>query len=249
MVTADTSYAMALAALLSTAVACGPAVTARHPPTQSYKAAALLAQAESVLLGSDHLRIRSEILATGAVQAKLSVEVDIAGRKVRFAATGTFAGKPVHVAYVSDGKRTNLGIPAPPHTVEAIVIGITRMGLLHNVVKVMGRSPPDRAMGGVRDWVRAKHVELGAPRPSPAANEVVVQFALHVAGRAVGSAEVWIDEARHVPTGRVQSVHFPQGTMNVNETYQVVFNPTVPVDFSIGGPTSGNPSAPAPPWP
>jgi len=48
--------------------------------------------------------------------------------------------------------------PVPPEVREALVIGLTRMGILHNLARLVAGVPPDRASGGVRDWVEGREI-------------------------------------------------------------------------------------------
>jgi hypothetical protein len=185
------------------------------------RAAALLVDTEQKLLSTDFLTIESKIEATGAVEASVSVDVVVHEAKVRFEAHGTFAGKKFRASYVSDGTHTNLGFPPAAHAREAVLIGLTRMGLLHNVAVLMNRRPPDHAGGGVAKWVRARKVAFAQPRIGPAANESAVRFEIVVGGKKSGTAELRIHEARQVPLGRVQTVEFPSGTMTVKEIYRI----------------------------
>ena len=58
----------------------------------------------------------------------------------------------------------------PPALNEAIVIGLTRMGHLHNIAVLTGGLPPDHSDGGAADWVRVANFARSdsVARPDPA---------------------------------------------------------------------------------
>ena len=41
----------------------------------------------------------------------------------------------------------------PIHLEEAMIVGFVRMGLFHNIVRLSGGYCPDRAEGGIGDWI------------------------------------------------------------------------------------------------
>jgi hypothetical protein len=105
---------------------------------------------------------------------------------------------------------------APAHVREAMLIGMARMGLLHNLARLVAAMPPDRAAGGVTDWVRAE--DIGWVSPVEGSAGPGVRFRILVAGQDADDAELWLDEAGF-PLRRDQTVRFPQGDMRVREEF------------------------------
>jgi len=190
--------------------ACAPAV----PPADSFAAL------EARLLAADTVRIAFEATADGSVTAALSGELAIdRDAVVTLTATGEFGGEPATLRLRADGERYTYGNAAeltmnrrPDGLVEALVIGFTRMGILHNLALLTSAAPPDHADGGVRDWV-----SVGAFRRDADA----IGFDLTVAGEPAGTATLVLD-ANGLPVERRQAVPFPEGEMRVVETYRSV---------------------------
>jgi hypothetical protein len=227
---------LSLSALLA---ACGggpcPAtVPAAQPavPAPAPAAAPNLDAVDAALLDAQVWRAEVRIAATGRFTADVSARV-LATRdnRARIDATGSFDGAPVELHWVSDGARTSTGVDAPSHVTEAIAIGMTRMGLLHNIAMLHGGAPfPDHAEGGVRDWVVAVD-----PRASGASS---LAFGLEVAGHAAGEVTLELATTPHGPvmTRRAIAVHFDEGDMAVEETYRFDLAVELASDsFVVGG--------------
>lgn len=200
-------------------------------------------------LGRTPWRVRFEVEAEGAVVASLVGSLSIAD-ELQLEAKGSFAGGEHDVRLETEGDRLRAGprgapaldVPRPPELAAALVIGTTRMGLLHNVAMLVGGRPPDGADGGVREWVRtSEHERVHA---AGAAGETGIAFAIEVEGQRVGRATVWID-ARGLPVRREQLVEFPQGSMKVVERYEWLEPPLVegPVAGWLGGGGGSGPNA------
>ena len=108
--------------------------------------------------------------------------------------------------------------PRPPALVEAVVIGLTRQGLLHNLAMLVGGLPPDHADGGVAEWVEVVEPQLGEPEVFGAGEARPLEFQITVSDQLVGRATLWLDE-RGLPIERRQVVGFPEGQMRVTERY------------------------------
>lgn len=198
-----------------------------------------LRSAESRLLSDPSVRVTSRIIASGAVAARVDVAVAMmAGNRLRFVATGEFAGQPVRLCYVSDGQTVRngdkLGEATPLELNRAAAIGWVRMGLLHNVAMLSAGKGPDRADGGVAEWVRAVSPAWAPPRVSPAANERVIEFDLEVDSQPAGRVTLTTDATSGLPSSRSQVVQFPEGEMRVSEDYRYVRDaPPSAADFDV----------------
>jgi hypothetical protein len=180
---------------------------------------------EQEMLISSGLELEYDITATGVFQASLHGMLAL-GREnqVRLEGVGTFGSDSVDLLLVSDGSHMrmtvgsavqDLATPAGLH--EAIVIGFTRMGLLHNLARLTGSAPPDHMEGGVQDWVQVSEfawdTEVGGERDA-------VTFLLTVAGEPSGDVVLEVDRESGAPVVRRQVVRFPEGEMLVTETYR-----------------------------
>lgn len=213
---------LCLAPLLAVALhGCGPASNDSEARSSSpeHEIAAL----EERLLAPEQVRLAFQVTSSGAVESDLSGTLELAGGgRVMLVATGSFAGQAVDLALEAEDGEYTFGNgpdrsvqPVPAHLREALVVGLTRMGLLHNLARLSGGQGADRADGGVREWVTFGDVT--AVPESPGA----VTFTITVAGQSVGTASLEIDgEGR--PVIRRQTVQFPEGEMRVVERYSEV---------------------------
>lgn len=214
------------------ALACGPGEDAEadagggtEAPAAAPAPAETFTDLEARLLGADEVHVAFDVTAEGAVEVALEGRLDLnADGSTELTATGTFAGRPVDVALRADGDGMRWGAaaapaegPPPPALREAILVGFTRMGILHNLARLTGNAPPDHAEGGVADWV-----VVDAFRPAAMdGSEHAVAFDITVAGEPSGSATLGVD-AEGRPVERRQAVQFPQGEMRVAERYTAV---------------------------
>lgn len=198
------------------------ATAATEQPTQApagAEAAAVLDAFEDRLLKAGTVRLDFHATAEGAMEADLRGALHIGpADQVVLTASGSFAGKPVDVVLRSEPGGLQIGsrtVRRPDHLKEALVIGFTRMGILHNLARLTSGREPDHANGGVRDWVTVGAFGRRA-RPSDA-----LVFQVTVAGRPAGSASLEIDASGR-PVLRRQTVKFPSGEMRVTERYAAV---------------------------
>ncbi len=213
-----------------------PEPSAQEPADASPPADASidLAAMEKALL-ERALNLRFDIAASGAVQARLVGELRLDGERLALRASGTFAGNQVEVSLDADGERltgTNgtakLDFPQPPELADAIVVGLVRMGILHNLAMLIAGRPLDHAEGDVREWVVARDVVAEARVTQGLSDEArrqasdAMSFAITVSGNEAGEATLWWDRATSLPVERHQVVRFAEGEMHVRETYTPV---------------------------
>jgi len=177
---------------------------------------------EEALLSPRVVRMDFHVTATGAAEIEVrgSLSVDAQG-EIELTAQGEFGGQPVDLALQTSGEEYEFGNgpdrvrePRPPELRQALILGLTRMGILHNLARLTGNAAPDHADGGADDWVQAHGFDQGETPGS-------VAFELTVAGQSSGSAELQFD-AQGRPVIRHQTVNFPTGVMNVVERYENV---------------------------
>lgn len=177
------------------------------------------------------LRLRFEATSEGAFEAAMTGELAIAD-EVELSVTGRFGELAVDSRLWTQGDRLRAGprgaptldVPRPPELEAALVIGLVRMGVLHNVARLVAGAPPDHGDGGVTDWVQA--IDLAHATPPDGAGDGL-RFGLVVAGQPSGSAALWLD-AHGLPRWREQTVEFPGGQMRVVERYEWLASPALP---------------------
>lgn len=216
-----TGYRLWLVVSVVLLLACG-AEEERSSESPLPDAASRLDELERRLLAADTVRFDFRVNAEGAVEAALVGALKIEGGGIELTGTGHFAGQPVEVFLMSDGEHYEFGDPRssqsltePAHLREALLIGFTRMGILHNLARLTGGETPDHADGGVREWVTVDSV-LVDPTDSAA-----ISFGLTVAGTRAGVASLHIGTTG-LPVMRRQTVAFPSGDMRVEERYSTV---------------------------
>jgi hypothetical protein len=187
-------------------------------------ASALFAKVEEALLASPDLQLRAQLNAEGALQAALDAKLRVSNEQSELAIKGSFGGQPVDTQLTASGDKLQVGkgrpLTRPAALREALVLGFTRMGLMHNAARLSGSGIPDHAHGGVRNWLQTKEHALEADAVVNGAKARVLTFAIFVEGERSGEAKLWIDAATLRPLERAVVVHFPQGDMTVTERYQ-----------------------------
>ena len=195
---------------------------------QELEPPALMAQLEARLLAARHVAIEATITAQGVVPAQLAGRSELRDRnRATLAYAGQLAGKPAELAYSVEGSVLRLrngaqarDEPVGPESNRALLIGLTRMGMLHNLARLAGTVAPDHAQGGVEHWIT-----LDSFRPTTYAQGGELEglmsfgFDLVVAGTPAASVRLWLDPATGLPRRRQQTARFPQGEMTVVEDY------------------------------
>ena len=165
------------------------------------RAQSLFQTMERKLRSAQPLQLEVDSHAEGAVKADATSDVSV-GPMTRVHARGSFMGAPFEKDF--DQQTT-------PELRDALVLGLSRMGLLHNVVNLSQGNGIDHAAGGAREWlepVKFRRVKGG------------VAYVLRVDGKETGEATLLIDAKTQRPKKRNLTVHFPNGDMRVTETYR-----------------------------
>ncbi|MGD2124311.1 MAG: hypothetical protein PVJ76_21455 [Gemmatimonadota bacterium] len=194
--------------------------------------AAAFSALEERLLSAQAVEVDYEVAAEGAVEVDLQGGLRIeAGGLVEITARGRFAGQEVDLLLRSEGGQYEYGNgpdrragPTPRYLNEAVLIGLTRMGILHNLAMLVGNAPPDGAEGGVRDWVVVEDFSFDQDEPGQGSSQVI-SFSMVVGGAPAGAAALEVG-SKGVPVLREQTVQFPDGEMRVVERYtRVLISP------------------------
>ena len=179
-----------------------------------------IAELENRLLGSQIFSLDFQVSTSGAVGVNIegSLKKDAAG-DISLHAVGEFAGQEVDLFANKAAQSFEFGSRAapqnatpPPALWEALLIGFTRMGILHNIANLSANMAPDHADGGVAEWVVVQN-------EVKTANQLT--FDILVSNTPSGSAILFLNEDG-LPERRQQTVAFPGGEMRVVETYSNV---------------------------
>jgi hypothetical protein len=207
---------------LMLAISCGSDQW-REQASSRTEPAAVFSGLEDRLLNASTVRFDFHVTAEGAFDADLRGALHVGpAERVRLTASGHFGGQPVDLFLRSEEEEFEFGNGAnrttrvkPPHLKEAIFIGLTRMGILHNLARLVSARAPDHADGAVREWVTVGSFAATASESD------ALSFDLTVAGEPAGSASLEIGSHGR-PIGRRQTVQFPSGEMRVVERYSAV---------------------------
>lgn len=203
-----------------------PRATAVDTVARPLDPARYLEVLEEHLVNRPASRVGFRITSEGAFAAALAGELRLTREGgASLDARGTFGADSVVLTLrTADGRMTGgngtrgFDQPAPPALREALVIGMMRMGILHNLARLVAGSPPDHADGAVRSWVEVRDVAW-LPRDTTAARRGL-SYDLFVAGQPAGAGVLWLD-GRGRPVARQLTVRFQQGEMRVAEEYEV----------------------------
>lgn len=218
-----TDHRRSLALALPVFVCCVLGSCASEPPGPT-DAAGRYFEVERRLLTADHLVVDFDITSSGAVTTEITGQLRLAtGNRLDLRAAGSFGGQDVQLVLRSDGTRLTgsngtktIDQGTPKDLNKAVVLGMTRMGLLHNLAVLSGGRPPDRAGGGVTDWISVDSHRAAA--------DDTITFDLSVSGAKTATVTLTL-RGDGLPVHRQQTVRFPGGTMTVRERY-----PTITID-------------------
>ena len=180
---------------------------------------------ERQLLQSPGIILRYRITAEGPFEAALTGTLWVRpGNRIRLDASGSFGENRVDMLLVSDGSRMQVKVgedvkihDTPGELNEAVLIGLTQMGLLHNLARLTGAAFPDHSDGSVREWVQVSNIE--PTRAGEEADTTRLVFDITVAGVPSGEATLAFDTGTGDLNRRTQSVRFESGEMRVVEVY------------------------------
>lgn len=181
-----------------------------------------LTSAEERLMESSATRVDFIVTATGAVDGNLTGSLLLGDSgQARWTIEGTLRGEEVDLLLVSDGTRMRLGngvdtveAATPPRLKEALILGLTRMGVTHNVLRLAELLPPDHADGRVDSWVQAADV-----RREERGN---LAFNVEADGAPGEAVVLYMAPGTELPGERQQTHQFPDGEASVTEIYSAV---------------------------
>lgn len=183
-----------------------------------------LTQTEQQLLGVDGQRVVFGVRSEGAFEGSLEGELTLGeGNALKLDASGVFGADSVALwldatdTLMSWGNQGNESEQSRPAGLrDAVVVGFVRMGVLHNLARLVAGVPPDRMDGDVRSWVEVVDPEWVSGEAE--VGQQGISFGIEVAGQRAGTATVWLT-ADGTMVARDQLVQFPTGEMTVRERY------------------------------
>jgi hypothetical protein len=182
----------------------------------------VLAAMETNLLKIKNRKLKFRTEATGALTG--AFEGEIVFKKdniIDYRTAGKFGGKEYKLFLTCDNALLRGGtegkpfeMDAPPGLRSGIVIGLSRMGLMHNISRLISNKPPDHIDGTVFKWLVVQNPSFAkehAPDTPQAGAELkqkdkklmVVFYKLGVEdNKNAGDVELWIDTKTNLPTCR-----------------------------------------------
>lgn len=130
---------------------------------------------------------------------------------------GTIGPDPAVLDIKADDQRLTMALndqqregSTPKALRESILVGLMRVGLAQSLISLSQLKPPERADGGVRDWVSYANVSLreGAVAQGYHTGEIGLQFDLMIGGKVAGHARLWISTQNQLPTRREQFLSY-----------------------------------------
>ena len=199
-----------------------------YPPPVDLEPAEYFRLLEQRLLDARSISIESLITSKGAVKARLEGHLKMKeGNVVDLQHSGSFLGLAVDLRIDSDGARMQGGsrsgtfdTDTPAALNEAIVIGITRMGLLHNLARLAVGGAPEHTDGTIREWVQATELDAGEVEKHETVSVRPLTFAVVVDGRRTAEGTLYVNIETGLPLRREQKVLFGEVAMNVTEIYR-----------------------------
>jgi hypothetical protein len=197
--------------LLLVLLLAGCTATAPAPPPVAPSPFANAVPVDAAVIRDIETRLMNVNVGTLRYYVETTGSVTLLGRGttlwrsdlLRFDVSGSIAGEEKSRRYEPE--------PIPPNGKRAIIEGLVRMGLAHNIYRLMnGQTLEGEAEGltGV-EAVNVRHLEA----------ERAYLFDIEVNGARIGEARLWLQEDGR-PARREQTVHFPGGDMQVVENYK-----------------------------
>ena len=201
----------ALVLLALVLVGCGPSADNQQATFEAL---------EDRLLSAESFSLDFHVTAEGVIEANLEGSLRAASSgQVELEARGTFLERELEMHMVTDGDSLRMtttelsdAVALPAEVYEALAIGLTRMGILHNLASLSTVTEPEHSEVGIGEWVTVGEFGTGT-----AGEHDGVSFGIFVEGQRTSGAVLAILDG--IPVERTQIVDFPGGAMTVRERY------------------------------
>lgn len=198
--------------LVTILIGCGSA-PAEDPEVQFTNMEQRLLSASAI---SFDFEIKAEGVIAGDFKGSLSISSD---GDLTIQSEGRFIERDLVMELVTDADSIRMVtsemadvVPRQDDTFNAVVIGLTRMGLLHNLAALTTVSPPEHGDGGIQDWVTVRNFGEGeVGEYTGVAAEIFVE--------GDRTSEFVLAIVDGLPVQRRQVVSFPGGEMVVMEEF------------------------------
>jgi hypothetical protein len=183
---------------------------------------------EQILLTQPNYRLNFSVRSEGTFNVDLTGTLHIrGGDNLSLTADGTFGNERVSLQFTTDGRSMEGGsrqktfsAEAPEYLKDALVLGFTRMGILHNLSRLIQGEPPDFGETDIREIVQLRDLSSGERRfITDNIEGFPFAFRIAVDGRITAEARLWMNAHNFLPLRREQTVFFEGGSMNVYEIY------------------------------
>ena len=223
-------WSLSLATVTTLIAACAETGDPAADRAAAETAESRFAELEQRLLAAENVLLRGGVGSAGAVISGLEGEIVVAsGNRAHIQFAGEFGGTNVTPSLVADGEQMWGGngtqqfeVTAPPALNDGILLGFTRMGILHNLALLSAATPPDGTDGKIRDWVAVSNFSWGEPETLDGVATETLRFDVTVHGTPAAEVVLWLDQQSGLPVQREQMVRFPDGDMRVVEVYETV---------------------------
>jgi hypothetical protein len=204
-----------------------------RPVPGNAKAAERFSMAESALLSGKGMTATFELESKGENFAHMTGTLELGqGNALHLVAEGNFKSDPVQLELDSRDStgttRTTTKGPSvsshrdPPASKlrESVTIGLTRMGLMHNLALLSMDQQLEHVEGGMDEWVKALELKDGAAETINGEACRRVEFVVQVETQKMGDASLCISDVTGLPLQRNSTIHFPTGDMTLVETFK-----------------------------
>jgi hypothetical protein len=183
---------------------------------------------EQLLLTQPNYRLNFSVRSEGAFTVDLNGTLHIrGGENLSLTATGTFGNERVSLQFTTDGRlmeggsqQKTFSAEAPEHLKDALILGFTRMGILHNLSRLVQGEAPDFGETDIREIVELRDLTSGERRfITDNIEGFPFAFRIAVDDLVTGEARLWMNAHNFLPLRREQTVYFEGGSMNVYEMY------------------------------
>ncbi|MFT5142651.1 MAG: hypothetical protein ACI84D_001267 [Thalassolituus oleivorans] len=175
---------------------------------------------EARLLAAENVSFTFQVISEGVITGNLQGTVSASSSgALTIDAYGTFIERELQMQLVTTADSLRMvtnemsdAVARQDETFSAVVLGLTRMGIMHNLAQLSTVSPPDHGDVGMDDWVAVDNFGN-----APVGEYTGMSFDLFVDGEKTSSAILAVEDG--LPVRRRQEVAFPGGSMIVTETY------------------------------
>ena len=174
------------------------------------------------MLDAPELELGFEIEATGANVARKAGSLRVlTGQRFELQASGPFNGMDSSVHISGETSEGALAAAVPPQSTDGLLHGLMARGLLHNLAMLALGRPLDLS-DATAHGVSASAFEALPDGEHGGHATRRIGFALRLGEQKVGEATLEVCTVSGLPVTRTQTVHFPQGDMQVTEGYEVL---------------------------